>query len=221
MKLQRLSSTAGILAIIFIAIALIVVGLRVPMESPTPEATPSPFTTATPIPKTPVTLKGGQKNTSNTVKSIKGVVGKPRSISIPKINVATVFEPVGLDKDRNMDVPKDGKKVGWYALGAKPGGSGNAVVSGHLDAAFGPAIFWKLKQLTKGDEIVVTDENNKTFTYIVKDKVNYPYNQFPLQDVFGKTSSSRLNLITCSGSYNRLTKNYSQRLVVYTELKVT
>jgi hypothetical protein len=36
-------------------------------------------------------------------------------------------------------------------------------------------------------------------------------------DIFGPTSKTRLNLITCNGTYNRAQQNYDRRLVVYSE----
>jgi sortase A len=46
----------------------------------------------------------------------------------------------------------------------------------------------------------------------------YPYNQFPLTEVFGDAEIPRLNLITCNGVWDKNSKNYSDRLVVYSKL---
>ncbi len=52
-----------------------------------------------------------------------------------------------------MGVPDNGHDVAWFKLGARPGEEGNAVIAGHVDDQKGPAIFYHLDKLTKGDEI--------------------------------------------------------------------
>jgi hypothetical protein len=37
-------------------------------------------------------------------------------------------------------------------------------------------------------------------------------------DVFGPSKQTRLNLITCKGTFNRATQNYDKRLVVFSEM---
>ncbi len=170
-------------------------------------------------------------NTSHSVLSIKTqqpiptkpqqtteVIDTPQHLSIPAINVDTTIEQVALDTKGNMDVPKTDYTVGWYKLGYKPGEKGNAVFAGHLDKADGsPAIFWKLSDLKTGDKIITTDLNNKSYTFTVTRLVKYPYDAFPLNEIFGSSDKARLNLITCNGTWNSTTKNYSNRLVVYSE----
>lgn len=147
------------------------------------------------------------------------IVGLPIKLEIPNIDVSTEVEYVGLDSKRNMDVPKDAANVGWYNLGPKPGELGSAVMAGHLDDPNGnPAVFWDLKKLQKGDEIKISDENGNINTFKVSRIETYPFNEFPLQEVFADISGKYLNLITCEGEFDKATKNYSERTVVYSEL---
>jgi sortase A len=146
-------------------------------------------------------------------------IGLPVKLSIPDINVSASVEYVGLDSKRNMDVPKNDMNVAWYNLGPKPGEQGSAVMAGHLDrASGGPAVFWDLEKIEEGDEIKVTDENGKVSTFRVTGMETYPFDEFPLQEVFADKSGKKLNLITCDGDFDQATKNYSQRTVVYSEL---
>lgn len=146
------------------------------------------------------------------------VVAEPISVNIPKIEVHASVESVGMDNQGRMDVPKNEWNVAWYNLGVKPGEKGNAVMAGHLDSQIGPAVFYNLTNLQAGDLIIVTDKNNRTYTYRVTTEAIYRFDQFPLQEVFGATDKSRLNLITCGGIFNGVTRNYSNRVVVYSEL---
>lgn len=145
--------------------------------------------------------------------------GIPQKIRIPKIGVAGAVEPVGLDAKKAMDVPKDAANAGWYNLGPRPGAAGSAVLAGHLDRESGaPAIFFKLNLLVAGDKIYITDTTGKERTFVVTRMAKYPYDQFPIGEVFGKSANPSLNLITCQGNWNGSSKNYSHRFVVYSEL---
>ncbi|MEK7570745.1 MAG: class F sortase [Patescibacteria group bacterium] len=146
-------------------------------------------------------------------------VGIPTSIRIPQINVTGQIEQVGLDSKKAMDVPKDADNAAWYKLGPRPGQIGNAVFAGHFDKESGaPAIFYDLTSLRKGDEIIITDDQGKELTFFVIRMVKYPYNSFPIGEVFGKTDKTMLNLITCHGDWSSSSKNYSHRYVIYAEL---
>ena len=117
-----------------------------------------------------------------------------------------------------MDVPKTDHTVGWYKLGYKPGEKGNAVFAGHLDKADGsPAVFWKISDLKAGDKIMTTDSKGKSYTFTVTRLTKYPYDAFPLNEVFGNSDKAKLNLITCEGAWNSAERIYSHRLVVYSQ----
>jgi LPXTG-site transpeptidase (sortase) family protein len=143
----------------------------------------------------------------------------PERIAIPSIKVNANVESVGEDRLGNMDVPKITSDVAWFNLGPKPGDQGNAVIDGHVDTQTGaPAVFAKLKYLAPGDQIYITDSRNVTYVFTVQQVVSVPTNPFPTQQIFGGTKATDLNLITCSGVWDASTKNYNQRLVVYSRL---
>jgi sortase A len=146
-----------------------------------------------------------------------GVV--PTSLSIPAIEVNTEVMNVGLLENGQMGVPSDFMKVGWFKPGAMPGERGNSVLAGHVDSKTGPAIFFYLNKLEKGDEVIVTGENGEKLTFIVRDKKVFPKDNAPVSEIFGYTSRRMLNLITCTGTFDRNQGGHIDRLVVYTELK--
>lgn len=145
-------------------------------------------------------------------------VGVPVALSIPKIGVNVSLESVGTDSQGRMDVPKNAGDAAWYNLGYKPGEIGNAVIDGHLDTPYGPSIFYGLSSLTTGDKITVTDSTGQQRTFQVSRTVSYPYDQLPLQQIFGPSTTAHLNLITCGGTWNGAAHNYSNRVVVYTDI---
>jgi len=145
--------------------------------------------------------------------------GLPQTISIPKINVYAHVESVAMDSQGRMGVPTNPDDTAWYSPGFRPGIKGSAVIDGHLDKVTGaPAVFWNLRQLAPGDKITVSEDNGNSYTFAVDHVVAYPYNQFPLTEVFGDADVPMLNLITCNGIWDKNSKNYSNRLVVYSKL---
>lgn len=142
----------------------------------------------------------------------------PSVISIPTIDVRAEIEDVGILENGQMGVPDDGDTVGWFHRGPKPGGSGNAVMAGHVDDRSGPAIFYELDQLDLGDRIYIEDENGNELEFEVTRMEVYPYDDAPMDLIFGATATQRLNLITCTGEFDTNAGTHRERLVVFTEL---
>lgn len=153
---------------------------------------------------------------SSTPQASTGIA-KPKSLSIPKLGLTdVVVEEVGMDAQGRMDVPGKVNDVGWYDLGFKPGDKGSAVIDGHFDTVTGaPAVFYYLNRLQKGDQIQVTDAAGRQYSFAVTDVEAYDFDKLPLQQIFASHDKSRLNLITCNGTWDRSSKNYSKRMVVY------
>lgn len=148
------------------------------------------------------------------------IVSSPVKIKIPKIGIEANIESVGLDGFGRMDVPQNVLDIAWYNLGVKPGEKGNAVFAGHFDKPDGsPAVFFKLDSLEKGDRIDILDQNGKTQEFIVTEKRVVSTDKFPLQEVFGETDQVRVNLITCGGEWNKEKKEYSERTIIFAEIK--
>ncbi|MBN3554635.1 class F sortase [Fictibacillus nanhaiensis] len=139
----------------------------------------------------------------------------PTKIEIPALKVNASVDKQGLNKKGQMEVPNNGEDVGWYKLGAKPGANGNAVIAGHVDDYRGPAVFFYLKNLKAGDLIHVYGEENEKVSFLVEKVVAYKKDEAPLRVIFGPSQEPRLNLITCTGVYNRKNNEHEKRLVVY------
>ena len=143
---------------------------------------------------------------------------KSNHLRIEKISVDAKIVEVGLTKAGNMGVPGNSYDVGLYSKGAKPGAQGTAVLAGHLDSATGqPGVFAKLKQLSAGDVIKIISPEGKENSFNVTRTKLYGANDRP-SEVFSSTSGSHLNLITCTGQWDKDNKQYDSRLVVFTDL---
>ncbi|MCL5784228.1 MAG: sortase [Patescibacteria group bacterium] len=209
---------SNILVIIVFALVGVLLGLRfIPQARQVNQSQSTVPVVSTSVPQ-PVQ---DQNKPEPAVKAVEvKPAAEPQTLSIPKLGVNAAVESVGQDRSGRMDVPTGVDNVGWYSLGYKPGEKGNAVIDGHLDAVTGaPAVFYYLDRLQPGDQVIVTDKNGKDLTFEVTVSQSYPFDQVPLQEIFGSNDKSRLNLITCTGVWNSGARNYSNRLVVYAELK--
>ena len=142
-------------------------------------------------------------------------------LSIPAIGVNAPIESVGVRPDGAMETPGQHpwNDVAWYSAGPRPGERGSAVIAGHLDRPGGtPAVFWRLRDLHIGDIVLVVDAHGKTLRFHVTRMLYYPPQAAPVQDIFGNTAGSFLNLTTCAGGWIPPQHQTTLRLVVYTSL---
>lgn len=144
----------------------------------------------------------------------------PIRLTIPKINVDAFVETVSLAKDGAMDVPKGPNNTAWFDLGPRPGESGSAVIAGHSGWKGGePAVFDNLNKLNIGDKLYIEGKNGITAVFVIHKIKTYDLFTNP-SDVFSSTDGkSHLNLITCNGIWDKVSKNSSGRLVVFADME--
>jgi LPXTG-site transpeptidase (sortase) family protein len=150
--------------------------------------------------------------------SEKVIYGMPLRLKIPILAIDSAIEYVGLTSSGDMDVPKYPGNVGWFQLGPKPGEKGNAVIDGHYGIKNGrPSVFDNLHTLRVGDRLYVEDDKGTMISFIVRESRRYDP-EANASDVFiPHDGKAHLNLITCEGVWNNLTKSYSSRLVIFTD----
>ena len=142
----------------------------------------------------------------------------PVQLKIPKIHVDAFIEYVGITATGAMDAPTGPNDVAWFDLGPRPGDVGNAIIAGHYGWKDNiPAAFDNLSKLKAGDIINTEDGVGSTTTFIVRKTQIYGESS-SVSDVFDSTDGiAHLNLITCEGVWNDVTKSYSGRLVVFAD----
>ncbi len=143
----------------------------------------------------------------------------PVQIQIPKINLSASLESVGLTSDGAVGVPKAPANAAWFNAGPRPGEKGSAVIVGHYGRWKNGdgSVFDNINTLKKGDKLYVKNGKGTTITFIVKEIKKYDPDATAV-DVFNSNDGkSHLNLITCEGAWNKISKSYSQRLVVFTD----
>jgi sortase (surface protein transpeptidase) len=193
-------------------------GAVLPPDAPTTtsEATP-PATRTTTVPATagvtPVTPAPSSAGPAGSA------TGAPAHLSIPAIGVSTDLVRLGLRPDTTVEVPQDPARAGWYESGTVPGQPGSAVVLGHVDSVEGPAVFYRLAQLQRGDLVRVGEADGSVATFVVRRVATYANDDFPAEQVYAGDPDRRfLNLVTCGGWYDADRGGWQGNVVVYSEL---
>lgn len=137
---------------------------------------------------------------------------EPLLLKIPSLSLEANVE--GLTRTEMEALPPDGSKVFWYKDGVTPGDRGSAVLAGHYDDYEGPAVFYQLAQLEKGDLIYLVDRGGLVSTYQVETVQSFPKEAGAVEDVFTVNHDASLQLVTCSGVYRRPEQTHSHRLIV-------
>jgi LPXTG-site transpeptidase (sortase) family protein len=147
------------------------------------------------------------------------IFGLPMRLKIPTIDVDAAIEYVGLTPDGAMGIPKGPSDVGWFELGPRPGEEGSAVMAGHYGTWKNGqgSVFDNLHKLRPGDKLYIEDDKGATISFVVRESRRYDP-KADAADVFTASDEKpHLNLITCEGAWNKASKSYSQRLVVFAD----
>jgi LPXTG-site transpeptidase (sortase) family protein len=140
---------------------------------------------------------------------------RPVRIVIPAIGVSAPVIPLHLNPNGTLQVPKSFSQTGWFVGGPEPGENGAAVIVGHVDSKSGPAVFWRLRALRRGDKIKVVLKTRSIVRFVVQSTRKVPKQHFPTKLVYGPTKGPTLRLITCDGRFDRSTGHYVDNYVVF------
>ncbi|WP_329564548.1 class F sortase [Kitasatospora sp. NBC_01266] len=143
----------------------------------------------------------------------------PVRISIPAIGVNAPVTGVGLDGSGHLATPPDRERnlAGWYQGGVTPGQRGTALLVGHVDTTAGPAVFYPLGALRRGERIDVVRADGSTAWFVVDAIEVYDKTAFPDHRVYGRAPDPQLRLITCGGGFTK-GRGYHGNVVVYAHL---
>jgi hypothetical protein len=165
----------------------------------------------------PVARSGDEVPSPTRLAGAEAAVGRPVSIAIPAAGVTARVVAVGLRPDRTMEVPEV-QQAGWYELGPRPGEAGPAVIVGHVDSRSGPAVFFRLGQLQRGDRIGIGQAGGVARSFLVERVERRAKEALPVGRIWNRTRRPLLRLITCGGSFDRSTGHYRDNLIVYASM---
>jgi sortase (surface protein transpeptidase) len=143
---------------------------------------------------------------------------RPVRIIIPAIGVSAAVIRLHLNRDRTLQVPRNFAQAGWFVGGPEPGENGAAVIVGHVDSKSGPAVFYRLRALRRGDVIKVVQKGGSSVRFVVRSMRKVPKKHFPTKLVYGRTKAPTLRLITCDGRFDRSIGHYVDNYVVFASL---
>ncbi|GAA4692575.1 hypothetical protein GCM10023349_04490 [Nocardioides conyzicola] len=135
-------------------------------------------------------------------------------VTIPAIGVHSDLVRLGKQPSGEVEVPQDPLLAGWYAPGAAPGAVGSAVILGHVDSTDGPAVFYRLEELGKGDRVSIDRADGTTAVFVVRSVTTYENDEFPARLVYTSHGHRELNIVTCGGAYDADRGGYQANVVV-------
>ncbi|MEV6118075.1 class F sortase [Streptomyces sp. NPDC052109] len=140
-------------------------------------------------------------------------------VRIPVIRVNAPVMPVGLDTDGWIGAPppEDANLAGWFTGAVSPGEKGTAVVVGHVDNQRGPAVFYGLGSLKKGDRIEVLRKDGRTAVFETYGVEVFSKSSFPGDRVYSSKGAPELRVITCGGGFSKQ-NGYDGNVVVFARL---
>ncbi|PPS87122.1 class F sortase [Streptomyces sp. MH60] len=143
----------------------------------------------------------------------------PDRVSIPAIQVDAPVMGVGLDADGWVDAPppEDPNLAGWFTGAVSPGERGTAVVVGHVDNQQGPAVFYGLGALKKGNKVEVHRQDGKTAVFEIYGIEVFEKDNFPGDRVYGSKGGPELRVITCGGGFTKQ-NGYDGNVVAFARL---
>ncbi|KOV64661.1 class F sortase [Streptomyces sp. MMG1121] len=140
-------------------------------------------------------------------------------VRIPAIQVDAPVMPVGLDTDGWVSAPPPGNAnlAGWFTGAVSPGENGTAVVVGHVDNQQGPAVFYGLGALKKGNRVDILRKDGKTAVFEIYGIEVFSKANFPGDRVYSSKGTPELRVITCGGGFSKQ-NGYDGNVVVFARL---
>ncbi|MFI1018514.1 class F sortase [Streptomyces sp. NPDC020965] len=140
-------------------------------------------------------------------------------VRIPSLGVNAPVMNVDLDPAGWIEAPpaQDPNVAGWYQNGVAPGQRGTAIIVGHVDNRSGPAVFYRLGTVRKGQRVEVPRLDGKTAVFEVYGVEVYAKENIPAAQVYGDTGHAELRVITCGGGYSKA-HGYDANVVVFARM---
>lgn len=139
----------------------------------------------------------------------------PVRLLIPAIGTNSRIIPLGLNRDRTIQVPSSFGLAGWFKPGPEPGERGAAVILGHVDSRSGPGVFYRLRALRRGDRVTVVVRTGSKIHFRVTGMKAVPKHRFPTRLIYRHKGGPGLRLITCDGRFDSRTGHYVDNYVVF------
>lgn len=154
---------------------------------------------------------------SSAVKAAAVAPVRPTEIEVPSIGAKSSLIATGMDAQQHVLAPPvDQPMQASYFTGAPaPGEVGPALVLGHVNGGGRQGIFYRLKDVKKGDRILVTRSDGSVVTFEVHGIQQVPKMMFPWTQVLAPTPDAEIRLVTCTGTLDTSIHSYQDNLIVF------
>lgn len=159
------------------------------------------------------------KPTESQVRSYQVDPSLPRAIRISKLGVYARIQRQGIDKNGALKAPGNVHDAGWYENSSKPGEAGAMLLDGHVAGPTQRGVFYGIKNLKAGDLIEVERGDGQKFNYKVVKSIVSDADKTDMSAALVPVTAGKagLNLMTCTGSYDSNSGEYTQRITVFAE----
>ncbi len=145
---------------------------------------------------------------------------RPVAVQVPGYPGFSPVQAVTTDPvTRGLDLPKNARTVAWWGSGSMPGeASGTAVLAAHVSFNGSRGPFTNLKSLRAGDIVRIRRGDGSVLAFRLIGRREVVKSALPRQDLFRTSGPPQLALVTCGGSFDAVTRNYSDNVIVYAVL---
>ena len=139
---------------------------------------------------------------------------------VPSAGLKSAIVRVGRTPTGAMGSPDNPYVIGWLDSSAEPGAVGNLLLAGHRDfedkdGNVGTGVCWELVNTAVGDQMIVRDNDNGIYyVYTVTEAATVDPHDRAARKYLRNSDERIITLITCEGSFNAETHQYSHRRVV-------
>ena len=171
----------------------------------------------TKLPLAPIIKNQQEANLPAAPVATKNIIPTNR-LTIPTLGINAPIINVGVDSTGNLDTPKTLYQVARDTSGANYGQNGTVIIDGHSGSPNQLGIFKHLSSLPVGAFIGVNLVNGHSYTYQVTSSAVYDLSHTTAVKLFTQTTTPTMNIISCIGTWNPKTDQFSQRWIVTAKL---
>ena len=182
-----------------------------PVES---EPEQSPTSPQRSVPSSTSVAVAAGPTTTLTVAAPPPISAPPARLVIDALDIDVPLTRLGVMPSGALEVPENPYDVGWWRSQRHVGPT---VIVGHVDSRTGPAVFFRLAKLAKGDRIVVHSDGRRGSSaqaFVVRDLERVSKSRFPSSEVY-QGAAGDLRLVTCGGKFDRRTGHYVDNVIVF------
>jgi sortase (surface protein transpeptidase) len=171
-------------------------------------------------------IHGGTGSQGRTLAG-RGIVESSRSeaetdweLLVPSARLKAAIVKVGTTPEGALGAPDNPEVIGWWEEGPLPGRPGNVLLDGHRDFSdiydqVGTGVCWALPQTQPGDPILIRDNAaNVYYLYEVTETASVGWDDSEGTSYLAPAQEAKLTLVTCEGSFDEDSHNYSNRRIV-------